>query len=277
MLDPKDPLPFEARRQNVVDFLLGKKVVYVRKLTDAPTDASWSVSLDDTVTDVLRTNGVNPDALTLYGGRDSFIPSYTGGFQTVQLTDHNLQSGTELRKLLQTKYFNAVESAFGLFSSLRGFYFAKAMFNSGIVYAATMPYPTSFQCVDCLVLHGGNVLLGRKPGQTIWQFPGGFVDVDDVSLEQTARRELMEETGICAQEHNFTYARSRRIQDYRYRGRRDAVMTALMLVDNFIGEAVASDDLAEVKWFPYDYPTAAHMLPGHGDLLVATLNGGVVK
>ena len=53
-----------------------------------------------------------------------------------------------------------------------------------------------------IVIHNGQVLVGRRPeGVTLggyWEFPGGKVEAGE-SLEEAARRECREETGIDVQ------------------------------------------------------------------------------
>ncbi len=65
-----------------------------------------------------------------------------------------------------------------------------------------MSYPRPALCVDCVVFglddDGLRVLLverGLEPFKGTWALPGGFVHVGE-SLEQAARRELEEETGL---------------------------------------------------------------------------------
>jgi bifunctional NMN adenylyltransferase/nudix hydrolase len=45
------------------------------------------------------------------------------------------------------------------------------------------------------------------------------------------------------------YEGSFRVNDWRYRNENDKIITTLFSADHISGEAVGSDDIAEVKWF----------------------------
>ncbi len=66
----------------------------------------------------------------------------------------------------------------------------------------TYDYPHPAVTVDVVVFTGrdddSSVLLirrGQDPFKGMWALPGGFVDIDE-GLEEAARRELKEETGV---------------------------------------------------------------------------------
>src|SRR3954470_2564983 len=68
--------------------------------------------------------------------------------------------------------------------------------------AYTYAYPRAALTVDCVVFGTGEgptkVLLVRRarpPFAGAWAIPGGFLELDE-TLEQGARRELREETGV---------------------------------------------------------------------------------
>lgn len=99
------------------------------------------------------------------------------------------------------------------------------------------------------------VLLVRRkhsPFEGSWALPGGFVDQDE-ALDQTARRELMEEAGLEAGELEQLGAWGEPGRDPR--GHTVSVVYTTVFVD---GEARAGDDAAEVRWFAIDeLPTLA--------------------
>lgn len=110
-------------------------------------------------------------------------------------------------------------------------------------------YPTVFATVDIVIERDGKLLLGRKAHQQKFRFVGGFSDpAFDNSYEDSAKRETKEETGLIVSE--VKYLGSSRIDDPRYRGTDDCIITHLFLATQWTGEPKASDDIAELKWFP---------------------------
>ncbi|HTL81960.1 MAG TPA: NUDIX domain-containing protein [Bacteroidia bacterium] len=113
---------------------------------------------------------------------------------------------------------------------------------------AEKKYPTVFATVDVVIRKNGKILLGRKPTQQKFRFPGGFADPAlDNSYEDSAKREAKEETSLDV--HEVKYLGSSRIDDPRYRGTEDCIITHLFLTENFSGNEKAADDIAEIKWF----------------------------
>jgi bifunctional NMN adenylyltransferase/nudix hydrolase len=108
-------------------------------------------------------------------------------------------------------------------------------------------YPTVFATVDVVIRKGEKLLLGRKAHQSKFRFVGGFADpAFDNSYEDAAKREAKEETGIEVQ--TVKYLGSKRIDDPRYRGTPDCIITHLFEAVEWSGQPVASDDIAELKW-----------------------------
>jgi bifunctional NMN adenylyltransferase/nudix hydrolase len=113
---------------------------------------------------------------------------------------------------------------------------------------SSVRYPTVFPTVDIVIQRDGKLLLGRKPHQQKFRFVGGFADPAlDNSYEDAAIRETKEETGLIVSE--VKYLVSARIDDPRYRGTEDCIITHLFLATEWSGEPKAADDIAELKWF----------------------------
>lgn len=123
-------------------------------------------------------------------------------------------------------------------------------------------YPTVFATVDVVIERYGKLLLGRKAHQQKFRFVGGFADpAFDNSYEEAAIREAREETGLLVAE--VKYLGSTRIDDPRYRGTPDCIITHLFLATAWEGEPVASDDIAELKWFPIDQISPSTFVDEH--------------
>jgi 8-oxo-dGTP diphosphatase len=116
-------------------------------------------------------------------------------------------------------------------------------------------YPRPAVTADIIILKLLNnqqsvLLIERKhpPFEGMWALPGGFFEMGE-TLEETALRELQEETGIIgvklAQFHTFSKVN----RDPRHR----------TITTVFIGQAdentitpEAGDDAAKVRWFPLE-------------------------
>jgi len=145
-------------------------------------------------------------------------------------------------------------------------------FRRGIISANNRGYATSFQAVDVAITRyadydPGAVLLGRKPGEFLWRFLGGFVDPEDVSLEAAALREAKEECGTT----DLTsprYIGSAKVNDWRYAGERDSIKTALFET-NYYGaaELKAGDDIKNLEWFEESNLSPSIIESEHHELL----------
>ncbi len=87
---------------------------------------------------------------------------------------------------------------------------------------------------------------GNEPYKGCWAFPGGFLDEDE-TLEEAARRELKEETGLTTKYMTEIGTFSDLNRDPR--GRTISTAFASAIHPSQI-HAVAGDDAAEVRWFP---------------------------
>lgn len=100
--------------------------------------------------------------------------------------------------------------------------------------------------VGVAALRDGKVLLSlraREPKKGQWDLVGGFVDAGE-SVEQAAHREVREETGCT-------------LRDLRLHGTAPGDYAGQPTVNflhtaTLVGEPVASDDSAELRWWPLD-------------------------
>lgn len=241
-----DPLDYDTRRRMIEREYPG---VHINRISDAPgDDDKWS-------TDVDRIIGC--DAI-IYGSRDSFIPSYTGRNECVEIPCRVEMSATALRAHITNENAHTVP------------------FREGVIYAQNNRHPTAYSTVDVAIMHSleQKVLVGRKAHETKWRFVGGFVDPEDENLERTARREVIEETGGIEVDA-YKYIGSQKIDDARYRGTPDGVMTTFFVATYIFGAPRGTDDIAEVRWINLD-ELMDSLMPNHrvlGNMLLEHLEG----
>jgi bifunctional NMN adenylyltransferase/nudix hydrolase len=151
-------------------------------------------------------------------------------------------------------------------------------FRAGVIYALNKRFPISWLTVDMAILRreAGKtfILLGKKPGEQRWRFPGGFKDRNDLEIEMSVRREGMEEAiGNIKEDGSkyFEYPKylgSRNINDWRYAGDEDGITTVFyeMLFIGDLAAVKAGDDLAEVGWFDISQVTDEMFVGEHRHL-----------
>lgn len=233
-----DPLDYPTRermiRQEFPDTI-------ILPLYDCQSDHVWSNAVDG----LIKTVVPNVSSAILYGGRGSFMEHYEGIYKAIEIeSEIAYQSGTEQRKEIG--------------KLIRG----NSDFRAGIIYATQNYFPYMKMAVDVALIKrekdtsgyveddkGIKILLGKKPGETKWRFPGGFVDPTDKSLQEAACRELREETFVYVETKNLKYVGSYPIDDWRFRKSDEVkVMTTLFMVDHLWDAPKAGDDLEEISW-----------------------------
>ncbi len=221
----KDPLDFASRKLMIQEYYPEINIV---PLPDRRSDVTWSSMIDTRIREIFPIGSA-----ILYGGRDSFLPYYYGHFPTSELEQNVYVSGTEIRKQVSEE----IKSSH--------------LWRAGAIYQAYNQYPVSYQTVDiaCLGSNGHRILLCKKPNEDRFRFVGGFVDPNDSSLENAARREFMEETGGNGEISDLKYIGSFRVEDWRYKKGRDKIMTALFIGEMIFGTITPSDDISELRWF----------------------------
>jgi len=95
------------------------------------------------------------------------------------------------------------------------------------------------------------LLVKRKhpPFKDMWALPGGFLNYGKETLEQTAVRELKEETCLETTIKDITLLRVASNPDRDPRGH---VIDHIYVIQKYSGTAKAADDAKEIKWFSLD-------------------------
>lgn len=111
-------------------------------------------------------------------------------------------------------------------------------------------FKNSAAAVCCVIHEGGDVLVavrGRDPGKSLWDFPGGFVDLGE-SAETALRRELREEIGYEPEQLEYLASAP---NIYPYAG--VVYHTLDICFEGFLAarpQVVAADDVADLFWVP---------------------------
>ena len=249
----------QGTRSNPLDFLSRKTMIEeeyknvisaIVPIHDRKSDEIWSKNLDEKIREIDSIGSV-----VLYGSRDSFIPHYSGKFDTIELVPEREISGTEIRidvskRIKRDKNFRA-----------------------GIIYGAYNRFPVVHPVIDVAIMNEDEteVLLGRKPNEDLFRFIGGFVDVNDKSYEETVKREAMEETGL--EVGDIKFLTSTHVNDWRYNRSIDrSVMTSFYKAKMIFGNPKGNDDIVEVKWFKLINLKPENVVGEHGKLVTILQN-----
>lgn len=227
----ENPLTFAQREMILRSYV---HPVTVFPLPDRRTNEEWSQHINTLLGTTFPS--INYD-VTLYGGRDSFIDSYSGPFhvERVVIPAHITASGTDARAAIKEE--NSPE------------------FFAGQIYALQRQFPHAYPTVDVAMLRpadrGMEALLIQRADSGRWCFPGGFVDPTDKTLEGAAVRELSEEIGLVPTNGaaSMLYAGSTIIDDFRYRGSRDKIMTTLFVCRFAFGRPMPNyNEVQDYRW-----------------------------
>jgi len=235
----RNPLDFESRK-NMIESQFDD--VTVIPLPDMSSNELWSRTLDTRIAEI------HPNSLILlYGSRDSFIEHYTGKHSTYELQSIVTVAGSQIREDILSNNYTSKD------------------FRAGNIYATFNQYPKVYTTVDIAIVRDDELLLGKKSNESKYRFVGGFTDPTDTNFEHSARREVMEETGL--EVNDFKYIASHKIDDWRYRNEIDKIITVFYKATYMYGKAQPADDIAFLKWFKLSDINKDDVMPEHHILL----------
>jgi bifunctional NMN adenylyltransferase/nudix hydrolase len=221
-----NPLDFQTRVLMMLEYF---PRAIVLPLADVKSDDVWTQQIESGIRLAFPFSSA-----VLYGSRDSCLSSYRGNWPTCEL-DSSINTGaTIIRKdIARSVLVSAAE-------------------RRGAIYSTQNRFPSIYPTVDIACLRESKkergktqVLMARKPGETSMRFPGGFVDISDNSIEDAAKRELLEETKVTGA--GFYAIGSFKVKDWRCR-EGEAIFTTLFACSHIFGAGEANDDIEFCQW-----------------------------
>jgi len=216
----REPMDFETRK----GLFLNNDIVL--PLKDMPSDVDWSNQIDS----IIKSLGF--EKAIIFGGKDNSICGYYSGKHEINIMiSKNDKNATDLRRSVKVK--------------------PSQDFREGIIYHTQKRYAIVYSTVDIVIINNNNEFLVGKKGDK-FAFIGGFVDPQDKTLVDSAKRELLEESGI---DIDLKYKESIKINDYRYNKSKDSIMTHVFTgIYNELPNNINIKDFEfkEFKFFNYD-------------------------
>lgn len=233
-----NPLSYRVRERMIRDFLSEHISDFtIIPMPDFSDDVVWSKNFDATIR---RISGGSPAAVLT--GRMGFNDRYHGNLPVKVMTfDIDHESATQIRQDAKDFPANLEQEAF----------------REGMIHQMMNFVPVTYNTVDIVVVRPSafskcSVLLGRKPNESKFRFPGGFVDFGETSV-RAAARELCEETGLFLSVDELHYLGEVIVKDWRTRDTNSAqTKTTLFLGKYQMDTPKASDDLEELRWVEYN-------------------------
>ncbi len=230
IMTERNPLSFEMRRD-----MLEK--TYPGKLTIFASDASPASYEERSrqVDEIIREAFPKREAV-IYGSRDSFIYTYSGGYLTQEVPTVFSGSATEVRE------------GIGIIDSVD--------FRAGVIYANVHRKRTSYPAVDVIVRHhqwrSQVLLVGKNAEEGKLRFPGVFFDPElDESFESAGLRCIRKELPDIEIE-GMEILRSRKLNDWRFRKSQTGIVSTLLTTQYRSGGSTPGRGVDSAKWVGVD-------------------------
>lgn len=114
---------------------------------------------------------------------------------------------------------------------------------------------TLIQCAGSIIIENdqGQILLGKRTDNLMWGYAGGSIEIDE-SVEDCAKRELLEETGLIADELEFFMVNSGPETHYIYpNGDEVSNVEIIYLCRKYHGKlSPQEEELSELRFFNID-------------------------
>ncbi len=234
----KDPL-----KKEMVEAMIRETYPFdfkIRFLADHPISKRyWSRNLDN-----LIAKEFGGEAAILYGSRKSFIDSYTGRYKTARVPMKGRMCGTDLRQKISFPNTNVGRAA---------------------LIAATHARPDfCYAACDLAIIDNRRkriLLIKKNHHEGFYSFAGGHFEKNDKTGARCASREGGEEIlGIRIGKPELATVMG--IEDPRYRGTNDGVMSALYVAHYLGGTPSPGDDADEIGWLSLN-SFVNRMVPWH--------------
>lgn len=237
----ENPLDYASREYMLRSIYADLTILPV---SDHPSDKLWSENVDKLIRTVFPIGSV-----CLYGGRDSFMPFYSGQFDTCEFPPTNYIPATEKREAIGNIVPRSYEA------------------RRGVIYSTQNQFPRAFVCVDAIIHNGEQAIIaGEKPeDEGKLRLPGGFLNARETP-EAAVRREVYEEVGCSVSDPK--YVTSRDTHDWRFEGHRDGLVTLCFECQYLMGPIRGGDDLPLANWVDLRKSgTISRFIPGHQALI----------
>lgn len=253
----RNPLPADYRIDRMRGFIAGcgQKAVLVMGVDDHPDDRVWLARVHEVIGHIQE--WTKCEHYSIFVSEDSGAEKFFNPSTVQKVFAHPSGHAADVRQMIGKKDSGEWSETFA----------------QGVVWATQNRYPQVFPTVDVALIRPEDkkLLLGKKSGEPLWRFPGGFVDPKDDSFLSAAKRELKEEVGLV-ETSDWKQLGSLKIQDSRIKNETDqSIITTVFACYYVFGPVIASDDLQQVQWADWTIDPM-ELMPEHRPIL-AMLRG----